>query len=70
VCLARLAVREQHASVSDGRRAIFDEFCARYEPVVELPPAERLAVDTTLPLAANLESLRRSLDVWPPGLTG
>ncbi len=70
VCLARLAAREEHPSVSDGRRAIFDEFCARYEPVREVVGKEPLSIDTTLPLETNLAALRRWLDVWPAGFTG
>jgi aminoglycoside phosphotransferase family enzyme/predicted kinase len=70
VCLARLAVRERQESISDGRRAIFDPFVASYEPVRELLPEEYLPVDTTRPLDENVDTLRRQLGAWPPGLTG
>jgi aminoglycoside phosphotransferase family enzyme/predicted kinase len=69
VCLARLAVREREESVSDGRRAIFDQFVAGYEPVLEIVPGEHIAIDTTRPLDENLEALRRQLGAWPRGLT-
>jgi predicted kinase len=61
VCLERLARREREGSVSDGRRAIFDDFCARYEPVQELAAAEHLQVDTTRPLESTLDDLGRRL---------
>ena len=63
VCRQRLACREQERSVSDGRLEIFDDFVARWKPVDELPNAERLVLDTTKPLAANLERLRERLGV-------
>jgi aminoglycoside phosphotransferase family enzyme/predicted kinase len=69
VCLARLAVRERQDSVSDGRRAIFDDFCARYEPVAGLAPAEHLAIDTTRALDDTIEDLRRRIDTFPRELT-
>jgi aminoglycoside phosphotransferase family enzyme/predicted kinase len=69
VCLARLAVRERQESVSDGRRAIFDQFCAGYEPVREIDPGEHLAIDTTRPLEENVDALLQQLPAWPHGLT-
>jgi aminoglycoside phosphotransferase family enzyme/predicted kinase len=68
VCLERLARREREPSVSDGRRAIFDAFCERYEASLATPADERIEIDTTEPLPATLEKLRRRLDVWPVGL--
>jgi aminoglycoside phosphotransferase family enzyme/predicted kinase len=70
VCLERLAVRERSPGVSDGRRAIFDDFCARYEAVDELPAAEHRVVDTTRPIDDAMKDLRGTLDVWPRGLRG
>jgi predicted kinase len=70
VCLARLAVRERQGSISDGRRAIFDDFCARYEPVAGLAPTEHIAIDTTRSLEENLDELRQRIETLPPGLTG
>jgi predicted kinase len=70
VCLARLAERERQGSVSDGRRAIFDDFCARYEPAFGLAPAEHLAIDTTRPFDETLDDLRRRIDTFPRDLTG
>ncbi len=70
ICEERLAARAQQRTVSDGRLAIFDEFCARYEPVGELPPDEHLVLDTTTPINESLETLRRSLEAWPQGLVG
>ena len=70
VCRERLAERARQRTVSDGRLAIFDEFCARYEPVVELGADEHLVLDTTKPIEASLETLRQSLETWPRGLVG
>jgi aminoglycoside phosphotransferase family enzyme/predicted kinase len=68
VCRARLAERERGESVSDGRLAIFDAFCARFEPVTEVPKEEHVIVDTTRPVAETRRLLAARLDVWPPGL--
>ncbi len=68
-CRRRLRERERHATVSDGRTEIFDQFVARFERVDELPPAEHLVVDTSLPLERNAARLRDELPVWPPGFT-
>ena len=70
VCRERLAERARQRTVSDGRLAIFDEFCARYEPVVELGADEHLVLDTTKPIEDSLETLRQSLETWPQGLVG
>ena len=69
VCRERLVQREQGASISDGRLAVFDAFCARTEPVTELSLAERLVVDTERPLEATLAVLDHHLKTWPAGLT-
>jgi hypothetical protein len=69
VCRERLRRREQEASVSDGRLAIFDAFLARMVPAAELPAAERLVLDTDLPLEHTLAALDEHLRSWPPGLT-
>jgi uncharacterized protein len=68
VCRERLVRRERETSVSDGRLAIFDAFCARVEPVRELTAAERLVVDTERPLAETLAALDEHLRTWPKGL--
>ena len=70
ICRERLAERARQQSVSDGRLAIFDEFCARYEPVVEIAAGEHLVLDTTKPIEDSLETLRKSLETWPQGLVG
>jgi aminoglycoside phosphotransferase family enzyme/predicted kinase len=70
VCRERLAERARQRTVSDGRLAIFDEFCARYEPVVELGADEHLVLDTTKPIEDSLATLRKSLETWPQGLVG
>jgi aminoglycoside phosphotransferase family enzyme/predicted kinase len=68
VCRTRLESRQRQAGVvSDGRLAIFDEFCARFQPVTELLPDEHCVVDTTCDASATWRS---RLDVWPPGLSG
>ncbi len=68
LCKARLAERASERGVSDGRLEIFDAFCARFEPVVELPAAEYTLIDTARPLADSLKTLRARLGTWPRGL--
>jgi aminoglycoside phosphotransferase family enzyme/predicted kinase len=70
MCKERLTQRQEGQPVSDGRVGIFDEFCARYEAVTELPSSEYLSIDTSRPLEENLETLRASLDTWPRGFGG
>lgn len=60
VCRERLRRREREGAISDGRLAIFDEFCARWEPVVELPPSEHLVLDTS----GAIETSVRELEAW------
>ncbi len=67
VCRERLTLREQCGGVSDGRIAIFDDFCARFELVRELPPTEHVVIDTTQALERSTTTLRAVLDLWPPG---
>lgn len=68
VCRERLARRERESSVSDGRLAIFDAFCARVEPVREIADASLVVVDTERPLADTLAVLDARLRTWPRGL--
>ena len=68
VCLQRLAERERAPSVSDGRRAIVDEFSRSWEPPAELPDAELIVLDTTLPVREAIHRLRRRVQTWPRGL--
>ncbi len=68
VCRERLVRRERETSISDGRLAIFDAFCARVEPVRELADAERLVVDTERPLTETMATLDARLRTWPKGL--
>ncbi len=65
VCKERLVERERAGGVSDGRLAIFDAFCDRFEAIGELPRDEVLVVDTTRPDPENLEALRSYLETWP-----
>lgn len=67
-CRARLRVREAAPGVSDGRLAVFEDFCASFEPVVELPAGEHVVVDTERALAENLLRLRPRIAAWPEGL--
>lgn len=69
VCLARLAKREAEGGVSDGRRAIFQDFVRRVEPVDELLAQEHLVLDTAAPLPRSLELLQAHLRTWPEGLS-
>ena len=69
VCRERLVRRERESSISDGRLAIFDEFCARVEPVRELSASELLVLDTERPVEQSLAALDERLRTWPVGLT-
>lgn len=69
VCRARLKVRDQQTTVSDGRLEIFDDFLAKWEPVVELAGGEHVEVDTEREMADILRDLRRHVPMWPEGLT-
>jgi aminoglycoside phosphotransferase family enzyme/predicted kinase len=58
VCLRRLERREARgAHESDARSALLDEFEKRYEPVIELPSAEHIRVDTSKPLSETSQYL-------------
>ncbi len=65
VCRQRLRRRQREVGVSDGRLEIFDDFVARWQPVEELPGDQHTAIDSSLPLADNLETLRQRLGGWP-----
>ncbi len=67
---ARLVEREKHDAVSDGRLAVFEDFCRSFEPMTELDEEEHVVLDTSLPIDASLSTLRRVLDAWPRGLWG
>jgi hypothetical protein len=69
LCRERLREREKTRTVSDGRIEVFDDFAQSWEPVDELEPSEHVVLDTSEPVAANLDILRRTLPVGP-GLTG
>ena len=69
VCRERLVRRERESSISDGRLAIFDEFCARVEPLRELSASELLVLDTERPVEQSLAALDERLRTWPAGLT-
>jgi aminoglycoside phosphotransferase family enzyme/predicted kinase len=65
VCRQRLQRRESTSGVSDARLPLFDDFCARYEPVDELPRGEHVVVNTAQPLEDSLAALRTHLATWP-----
>jgi uncharacterized protein len=65
---ARLEEREKTRSVSDGRRAILEDFLARVEPATELGEAQHLVLDTTRPIEASLDALAERVRTWPAGL--
>jgi predicted kinase len=65
LCRARLRERARESGISDGRLAIFDDFCARFEPIIELPDAEHLVVDTGRRLDASLAAIQAHLQIWP-----
>ncbi len=66
-CLARLAERAKHESVSDGRAEIFDDFVTKYRSPSE---SERgsfdgyLRLDTTAPLEESLRVLGGHFPTW------
>jgi predicted kinase len=66
----RLEKRAQDPCVSDGRREILDAFIATWEPTEELASAEHVLLDTSRPVDAILDTLRRRLPAWPSGLNG
>ena len=68
VCRSRLLARARTRGVSDGRLEIFDEFCARFEPVGEVAPDDHIVVDTGRTLDESLAMFRARLDTWPSGL--
>jgi predicted kinase len=63
LCRKRLREREETRTVSDGRTEIFQDFARSWEPVDELDPSEHLVLDTSEPLAASLEALKRAIPV-------
>lgn len=68
VAKQRLVERAKHASVSDGRLEIFDDFVAKWEAVDEFSDAEHIRLDTARPLVDTLSTLRGALQTWPEGL--
>lgn len=70
VCRERLRERERHAGVSDGRLAIFDAFCKRWEPPDEVAASEHLRVDTARPLDETSTELETALATWPRRFDG
>ncbi len=64
----RLRERAKHASVSDGRLEIFDDFVAKWQTIDELPEGEHIELDTSAPLPTTLGQLRAVLQTWPRGL--
>lgn len=66
VCRARLRERATRRDVvSDGRLDVFDDFVARFEPVIELSRAEHVVVDTTRSIATTAAELRTHVSTWP-----
>jgi aminoglycoside phosphotransferase family enzyme/predicted kinase len=66
-CLARLAERAKHESVSDGRVEIFDDFVAKYrspDDEERTSFAGHVRLDTTKPLEESLETLREHFPTW------
>ncbi len=64
----RLRERAKHASVSDGRLEIFDDFVAKWEPIDEFDADEHVILDTSQPLEETIDALRSDVQTWPPGL--
>lgn len=59
VCLARLEKREREGSVSDGRRAIWDDFALAVEPIApgEFSDGQHVTLDTTKSITENMHAL-------------
>jgi len=72
VCFSRLEKREREGSVSDGRRAIWDDFMRSVEPIVpgEMTEHEHILVDTTKSVTENLHALKNHIGTWPRGFAG
>ncbi|RME23876.1 MAG: hypothetical protein D6798_12575, partial [Deltaproteobacteria bacterium] len=69
--MARLEEREHRTDVvSDGNRAIYDDFAARWEPMDELAPGEHIVLDTRQPVEACMQQLVDRIPTWPAGLAG
>jgi predicted kinase len=58
---ARLRARAAGAAVSDATEALLDRFKQDFEPVTELAPGEHVVVDTTAPVAAQVDAVRATL---------
>ena len=65
VAKERLRERAKTASVSDGRLEIFDDFVAKWEPVLELPAGEHVLLDTQRPVEQSMQTLRELVPTWP-----
>lgn len=70
LCRKRLREREKTRSVSDGRIEVFGDFARSWELVDELDSSEHVVLDTSEPVAANLEKLARAIPFSAPGFTG
>jgi predicted kinase len=57
----RLRARATAASVSDATEALLDRIRREFEPVSELTGGEHVAVRTTLPMSAQLETVQATL---------
>lgn len=58
---ARLRARVAGVSVSDATEDLLDRFRREFEPVIELPPGEHVAVCTNVPVASQVEAIRDAL---------
>jgi predicted kinase len=67
-CRARLERREREGGVSDGRLAIFDDFCKKVEPTTELDAGEHVVVDTSGTAEQSLGQVERVVATWPERL--
>lgn len=61
ICRERLVRREREGGISDGRLAIFDDFCAEWEDPSELPEGEHLVLDTSGSLEESVRLLYERL---------
>jgi hypothetical protein len=58
----RLAQRLEQGSVSDGRWEIYQAQKERLEPVVEIPPGNRVIIDSSLPLEKVVRQVLDKID--------
>lgn len=62
-CRQRLRLRTASPNPSDGNERLFQAFLASWEPGDDIPPTQRLVLDTGSPMAAGVDQVMRAM-VW------